>query len=82
MSAITTAIAIPIVYIEKTIVPEIIGKKTPATNTYTGSLAAHDISGLIRMVVSLFDLPSIVRVAITAGTVQPKPSSNGMNDFP
>ena len=43
---------------------------------------AHDIRGMISIVISrLFGL-SMVLVAIIAGTLHPNPITIGMNDFP
>ena len=47
-----------------------------------GRRAEHDINGLIRMVMMRDDRLSIVREAITAGTLQPKPMTSGMNYLP
>ena len=47
-----------------------------------GSLAEHDINGVMRIVLSRSFRLSSARVAMMAGTVQPKPSSIGRNAFP
>ena len=62
--------------------PALRGKKAPAIRIYTGIRPAHDISGIISIVISLLLGLSIVLVAITAGTLQPNPMIIGMNDFP
>ena len=58
------------------------GKNAPAKSTITGKRALHDMNGVTSIVISLLLRLSIVRVAIMAGTLQPKPMSMGMNDFP
>ena len=45
-------------------------------------LELHDIKGVTRMVMSLLLRLSMVRAAIMAGTLQPKPIMSGMNDLP
>ena len=40
------------------------------------------MNGMISMVISRSFLLSSVRVAMMAGTLQPKPISSGMNDLP
>ena len=50
--------------------------------TYTGNRALHDIKGLMSIVMMRLLRLSMVRVAIMAGTLQPNPIINGMNDFP
>ena len=47
-----------------------------------GSLALQDIKGVISMVLNRSRLFSSAREAMIAGTVQPKPSSMGMNARP
>ena len=47
-----------------------------------GSRAEHDMKGSISIVISLERRLSMVRVAITAGTLQPNPITSGMNDLP
>ena len=49
-------------------------------STYTGIRPAHDINGMIRMVMILLFGLSIVLAAITAGTLQPNPMILYMND--
>jgi len=49
---------------------------------YTGNLALHDIKGLISIVRILSLRDSMVRDAITAGTLHPKPMIRGINDLP
>ena len=49
---------------------------------YTGNRAEHDMNGIISMVMSRDLRSSIVRVAIMAGMLQPKPIIIGMNDLP
>src|SRR5665647_609969 len=51
-------------------------------STYTGKRALHDIKGVIIMVSILSFLLSKVRVAMIAGTLHPKPITNGINDLP
>ena len=62
--------------------PACLGKKAPAMRMYTGILPAHDIRGIISIVMMRLFLFSMVLVAITAGTLQPKPMTIGMKDFP
>ena len=47
-----------------------------------GSLAEQDMKGVIKIVLRRSRTLSSARVAITAGTVQPKPKSMGRNAFP
>ncbi|MNN65640.1 hypothetical protein D3C81_1811580 [compost metagenome] len=54
----------------------------PANNAYTGSRAEHDINGISIMVRVLSFGCSMLRDAITAGTLQPKPIINGMIALP
>ena len=49
---------------------------------YTGKRALQLISGETKIVTIRSLLFSSVRAPITAGTLQPKPSNRGMNDFP
>ena len=42
----------------------------------------QDMNGVMRMVMMRVRRSSMVRQAITAGTVQPKPISIGMNERP
>ena len=57
-------------------------KKAAAKSTYTGKRAPHDMKGDMAMVSFRSRSSSSVRVAITAGTVQPNPTSIGTNAFP
>ena len=59
-----------------------LGKNAPVKSTSTGSRALHDIKGVTSIVIMRLLRLSMVRVAIIAGTLQPKPISIGMNDFP
>ncbi len=63
-------------------VPARCGKKVPANRMNTGSRALHDMNGFINMVINRLLRLSMVRVAIIAGTLQPKPMTKGMNDLP
>ena len=47
-----------------------------------GSRAEQLIIGRTSIVTSRLRLLSMVRVAMTAGTLQPKPMMSGMNDLP
>ena len=47
-----------------------------------GSLAEHDINGVIRMVLLLSFSLGRALAAMTAGTVHPKPNSMGKNALP
>ena len=58
------------------------GKNAPAISTKIGSLPAQDMNGMMAMVIIRLFLLSIARVAIIAGTLQPKPITIGMNDLP
>ncbi|MBA7523249.1 hypothetical protein ES705_15372 [subsurface metagenome] len=80
--AIVAAIKMPIRYIINKISPGCLGKNAPMIKIYTGSLALHDIKGLISMVTRRLFLFSMVLVAIMAGTLQPKPIIRGINDRP
>ena len=57
-------------------------KNVPIIMTYMGILAEQLMNGSTSMVMSLDFLLSMVRVAITAGTLHPKPMISGMKDFP
>ena len=57
-------------------------KNVPAIMIYIGSLAEQLMKGSIIMVMMRDRRLSMVRVAITAGTLQPKPMISGMNDLP
>ena len=73
---------IPNKYIPNITDPARAPKKAPARTMYTGSLAEHDIKGVMRIVrIRSFSL-SKVRLAIMAGTLHPNPMSMGMNDLP
>ena len=58
------------------------GKKAPASRTKIGSLPAQDINGMMAIVIRRLLRLSIARVAIIAGTLQPKPITIGMKDLP
>ena len=47
-----------------------------------GRRAEHDMKGRMSMVMSRDRRLSMVRVAMTAGTLQPNPMTSGMNDLP
>ena len=47
-----------------------------------GSLAEHDMNGLIRIVIMRLLRLSMERDARIAGTLHPKPMMRGINDFP
>ena len=47
-----------------------------------GRRAEHDIKGNTSIVISRERRLSTVRVAMTAGTLQPNPMTSGMNDLP
>ena len=47
------------------------GKNAPANTTYTGMRALHEIIGVTSMVIIRLLGFSIVRVAMTAGTLHP-----------
>ena len=80
--AISTARRIPIVYMDKRIKLPLFGKNAPISTKYIGRRALHDISGLTRIVMRRHLRSSIIREAIMAGTLHPKPMISGMNDFP
>ena len=58
------------------------GKKAPTSNTNIGSLPAQDMKGISAMVIRRLLRLSMVRVAIMAGTLQPKPITMGMKLLP
>ena len=69
-------------YYDQKPIAELLGKMADIMSTYTGRRALHDMNGVIIMVrIRSFRLSS-VRVAIMAGTLQPNPITNGINDFP
>ena len=47
-----------------------------------GSRPAQDMNGMMAMVISRLFRLSMERVAMMAGTLQPKPITMGMNDLP
>ena len=47
-----------------------------------GSRALQEINGFIKIVINRLLRLSMVRVAIIAGTLQPKPIIKGINDLP
>ena len=51
-------------------------------STKTGSLPEQDMNGIMAIVMSLLFRLSMERVAIIAGTLQPKPITIGIKDFP
>ena len=57
-------------------------KNMPIIIIYIGRRAEHDMNGSIIMVISRERRLSMVLVAMMAGTLQPKPITKGMNDFP
>ena len=61
---------------------EFSGKNICVKTAYIGTLALHEINGISRIVIFLSRSPESVRVAITAGTEQPKPISSGTNERP
>ena len=61
---------------------ELRGKKAPASRTKIGSRPAHDMKGIMAMVISLLFRLSIALVAIIAGTLHPNPMTIGMKDLP
>ncbi len=81
-SPVMTAIAIPIKYSANTTFCPPTGKNTAANKAYTGNRAPQDMNGFIIMVSTRSRWFSIVRVDIIAGTLQPKPTSNGTKALP
>ena len=69
-------------YIPKRARAELWGKKAPARRTKIGSRPAQDINGMMAIVMRRLLRLSIARVAMIAGTLQPKPITIGMKDFP
>ena len=57
-------------------------KKAPAKRAITGSFAPQGINGANIAVARLSRSLGIVRQAITPGTAQPVPITNGITDFP
>ena len=57
-------------------------KKVPIIMMYMGNRAEQDMNGRMSMVMSRERRLSMVRVAMMAGTLQPKPMTSGINDFP
>ncbi len=80
--AVKIATASPSMYIENMTDPSKPGKNAAANRTYTGSLAPHEMYGLLRMDIIRSFSPSMLRQAIMAGMLQPNPSIMGMNVFP
>ena len=58
------------------------GKKAPAKSTKMGRRPAQDMKGMMAMVTSRLFRLSMLRVAMMAGTLQPKPMTMGMKLFP
>ncbi|CCX51555.1 unknown [Alistipes sp. CAG:514] len=69
-------------YIPKRARAELCGKKAPASRTKIGSLPAQDMNGMMAIVMRRLLRLSIARVAMIAGTLQPKPITIGMKDLP
>ena len=80
--ATIAAKTMPNPYMEKITSPAYPPNSVPASRAYTGSRALHDIKGATMIVTSLSRSDSSVRVAMIAGTLQPKPMIIGMNAFP
>ena len=59
-----------------------VGNIAAANSAYTGSRAPQDMNGAIITVRIRSRRFSSVRVAMIAGTLQPKPTISGMNDLP
>ena len=72
----------PNAYSENITVDACAAKKAPEKTIYTGMRALQDMSGVTNMVMKRLLVFSIVRVAITAGTLQPNPMSKEMKDLP
>ena len=79
---VAIATMIPKKYNEKTISPLYCAKNTLTNRMYTGSLAEHEVNGMISVVSKRSSFLSSDLVAIIAGTLHPKPSTRGMNDLP
>ena len=58
------------------------GKNAPASRMYTGRRAEQLMKGRTSIVTRRLLRLSIIRVLITAGTLQPKPMMSGMKDLP
>ena len=72
----------PMKYIPRRARAELWGKKAPARRTKIGSRPAHDMKGIMAMVISRLLRLSIALVAMIAGTLHPNPITMGMNDLP
>ena len=57
-------------------------KNVPVIMMYMGRRAEQLIMGKISIVIRRLRRLSMVRVAITAGTLHPKPMMRGINDLP
>ena len=71
----------PSTYRLSTTSPRYSSKNAEAISPYTGSLAEQETNGSSMMVMRRSFSFSIVRAAMAAGTVQPKPISIGMKDL-
>ena len=82
IQAVKTATAMPSIYNPVNTSEPCSGKKAPTSNTYIGIRAEQLMKGLMRMVMSRLERLSMILVDMMAGTLQPKPITRGMNDFP
>ena len=83
IAAMASAASTPMKYTENITAPWYAsGKSAAMISVYTGRRAPQLISGAMNWVMSRSRRDSIVRVAMMAGTVQPKPTSRGMKLLP
>ena len=79
---VSIATAMPIRYSPNTTFCAPLAKKAAPNSTYTGRRAPHDMNGAIAIVIRRSRRCSSVRVAMMAGTLQPKPTMSGTKDLP
>src|SRR5690606_12047698 len=79
---VATASSMPSRYRANTTFCPWAGKNTVAKRIYTVKRAPQDMNGAIRVVSRRSLLLSRVRADITAGTLQPKPTTRGTKDLP
>ena len=79
---VRTATTMPVRYSANTTFCPELGKKAAANSAYTGRRAPQDMNGFIRMVSLRSRSFSRVRVAMIAGTLQPKPTISGTKALP
>ena len=79
---VSTTSAIEMAYMAKTTDPAWAGKNVGASITKTTRRAEHEVNGMSRQVRMRWRGVPSTRVAEMAGTLQPKPTTMGINALP